>query len=278
MAQQNNVSLSNVNGTGANGRIMKSDVLNAPAGGSTPSAPIAPAVVDDPYQPEHEKLPVSTMRGVIAKRLTESKQSVPHFYLTADVEIDELMKVRKELNDKANGDYKISVNDMVLKAVGVALNEVPDANVAWAGDVVKQFKSSDISVAVAIEGGLITPVVRNAETKGLVDISNEMKELAGLAKSGSLKPEQYQGGTISVSNLGMYGVDNFNAIVNPPQAVIVAIGAGKDKPVVKNGSVDIATVMTLTISVDHRAVDGAVGGLLLKAIKEALEDPKKLVG
>lgn len=286
IAKQNNLSLSNISGTGAKGRVIKSDVENAIANGTASqasSASQAPVVakpvdvIDDPFQPEHEKVKVSTMRGVIAKRLSESKQSVPHFYVSSDVVIDELLSVRKKLNDKADGKYKISVNDMVLKAVAVALTQVPEANVSWAGDIVKQFNSVDVAVAVAIDGGLITPVVRNTQSKSLIEISNEMKELADKAKKGSLMPEQYQGGTVSVSNLGMYGVKQFNAIINPPQACIIAVGAGSEKAISKDGKVVSATVMNLTMSVDHRAVDGAVAGDFLKALKNALEQPDSLI-
>ena len=188
-----------------------------------------------------------------------------------------MLSVRKNLNNKSNGKYKISVNDMVLKAVAVALKQIPEANVSWSGDIVKQFNSVDIAVAVAIDGGLITPVVRKTQRKSLIDISNEMKELADKAKQGSLMPEQYQGGTVSVSNLGMYGVKQFSAIINPPQACIIAVGAGSEKVISKNGKIVSATVMNLTISVDHRAVDGAVAGDFLKALKNALEQPDLLI-
>jgi len=283
IAKQNNFSLTNIKGTGGKGRVIKSDVENAIANGTASSTNPAPVVakpidvIDDPFQPEHEKIKVSTMRGVIAKRLSESKQSVPHFYVSSDVVIDELLSLRKNLNNESNDEYKISVNDMVLKAVSVALTQVPEANVSWGGDIVKQFNSVDVAVAVAIEGGLITPVVRNTQSKSLIDISNEMKELAGKAKKGALIPEQYQGGTVSVSNLGMYGVKQFSAIINPPQACIVAVGAGSEKVISKNGEIVSATVMNLTISVDHRAVDGAVAGDFLKALKNALEQPDLLI-
>ena len=276
IAEQKGLNLSNITGSGPKGRIIKMDVENAKVGGMPSMSATAPAR-PTPFEPAYTEIPVSTMRSVIAKRLCQSKQEVPHFYVSADVEIDKLLSARKYLNDIADGAYKVSVNDMVLKAVAVALRKVPEANVSWAETMVKAYSAVDVSVAVAIEGGLITPIIRNADYKSLVEISTEMKELAGKAKSGSLTPEQFQGGTVSVSNLGMFGVKQFNAIVNPPQACIVAVGAGMQKPIVKDGQLAVGTVMNLTISADHRAVDGAVAAQFLSAIKEALEEPVALM-
>ena len=233
-----------------------------------------PTVVEaSGFEPPYELEPASTMRKTIARRLTESKQTVPHFYLSVECEIDALLEMRKSLNDKANDAYKISVNDMVLKAVALGLRKVPAANASWTGDAIKFYQRSDISVAVAIEGGLITPVVRGADNKGLETISNEMKDLAGRAREGKLMPEDYEGGTFSISNLGMFGISEFAAVINPPQGCIPAIGAGTERPVVKDGALAVATVMTCTLSVDHRAVDGAVGAEFLAAFKGLIEDP-----
>ena len=276
IAEQKGLNLSNITGSGPKGRIVKTDVENAKVGGMPSMSAIAPTR-PTPFEPAYTEVPVSTMRSVIAKRLSQSKQEVPHFYVSADVEIDKLLSARKYLNGIADGAYKVSVNDMVLKAVAVALRKVPEANVSWAETMVKAYSAVDVSVAVAIEGGLITPIVRNADYKSLVEISTEMKELAGKAKSGSLTPEEFQGGTVSVSNLGMFGVKQFNAIVNPPQACIVAVGAGMQKPIVKDGQLAVGTIMNLTISADHRAVDGAVAAQFLSAIKEALEEPVALM-
>ena len=216
------------------------------------------------------------MRKVIAQRLTESKQTVPHFYLTVDCEIDNLLGLRKELNSRSD-EYKLSVNDLVIKACGVALRKVPTANASWTGDGVKLYRSADISVAVAIEGGLITPVIRNAGGKGLEAISSEMKDLAGKARDGKLQPHEFQGGTFSISNLGMFGIKQFDAVINPPQGAIMAVGAGEQRPVVRNGSLAVATVMSVTLSVDHRAVDGAVGAEFLAAFKKLIEDPMTML-
>jgi pyruvate dehydrogenase E2 component (dihydrolipoamide acetyltransferase) len=283
MAEQAGIDLASLAGSGPNGRIVKRDIEAAMSGGvpavaaqpQVPAAPVPAAAPSgaQPFEPEYELVALSSMRKVIAQRLTESKQTVPHFYLTVDCEIDELLAFRKQLNDRADGAYRLSVNDIIIKAVGVALKKVPAANASWAAEGLKLYKSADVSVAVAIEGGLITPVIRGADAKGLEDISNEMRELAGKAKEGKLQPEEYQGGTFSISNLGMYGVKQFDAVINPPQACILAVGAGEQRPVVKDGALSIATVMTCTLSVDHRAVDGAVGAEYLKCLKGLLQDP-----
>jgi len=276
IAGQNNLNLSAVSGSGPRGRIVKSDVEMAIAGGSAAATRVLTLPTDVPglsgYEPAFEAIPVNNMRKVIAKRLTESKQTVPHFYLTVDCEIDALLKARQQLNAMGD-DYKLTVNDFIIRAVAQALKAVPEANAAWMGDEMYQFESADVSVAVAIEGGLITPVIRQAETKGLREISLEMRDLATRARDGKLKPEEFQGGTFSISNLGMYGIREFSAIINPPQGCILAIGAGEERAVVKNGQLTVATVMTCTLSVDHRVVDGAVGANFLKAFKQFITDP-----
>ena len=290
MASQAGLDLTGITGSGPNGRIVKADIEAAIESGETAAkapaaAPSAPAVAPAapaaapttaeclPFEPEFELESLSTMRKTIARRLTESKQQVPHFYLTVDCEIDGLLELRKTLNDKADGAYKLSVNDLVIKAAAIALRRVPKANASWTDEGVKLYKSADISVAVAIEGGLITPVVRQADNKGLETISSEMKELSERAREGKLGPEEYQGGTFSVSNLGMYGIKDFCAVINPPQACILAVGVGEQRPVVKDGALAVATVMSCTLSVDHRAVDGAIGAEYLGAFKRLIEDP-----
>jgi pyruvate dehydrogenase E2 component (dihydrolipoamide acetyltransferase) len=285
MAQQAGLELTGIAGSGPNGRIVKRDIEAALAGGA-PAPAIAPATAPtaavpvaapaDGFEPAFDYEPASTMRKIIAARLTESKQTVPHFYLTIDCEIDKLLALRKELNARSD-DYRISVNDLVLKACGVALRRVPTANASWTGEGIKFYRSADIAVAVAIEGGLITPVVRDAGGKGLEAISNEMRDLAGRARDGKLMPEDYQGGTFSVSNLGMFGIKQFEAVINPPQGCILAVGAGEARPVVHNGALAVATVMSVTLSVDHRAVDGAVGAEFLAAFKALVEDPMTML-
>ena len=290
MASQARLDLASVAGTGPNGRIVKADVEAALSGGGAPvsaaAAPSAsPAVAQAtpttaeklPFEPDFELESLSTMRKTIARRLTESKQQIPHFYLLVDCEIDELLAMRQTLNDKADSAYKLSVNDMVIKAAAIALRRVPKANASWTDEGVKLYKSVDISVAVAIEGGLITPVVRQADNKGLEAISSEMKSLSEKARDGKLSPEEYQGGTFSISNLGMYGIKEFSAVINPPQACILAVGAGAQQPVVKDGALAVATVMSCTLSVDHRAVDGAIGAEYLSAFKRLIEDPLSML-
>jgi pyruvate dehydrogenase E2 component (dihydrolipoamide acetyltransferase) len=282
MASQGGLELSGVAGTGPNGRIVKRDVEAAIAALGVPATPQAApqptaaaeplTSTESPYEPAYDLVPASTMRKVIAARLTESKQTVPHFYLTVDCEIDDLLKIRKVLNSQSD-DYKISVNDLIIKACGIALRKVPEANASWTGDALKLYKTADIAVAVAIEGGLITPVVRDAGGKGLETISKEMVKLATKAKDGKLMPEEFQGGTFGISNLGMFGVKQFDAVINPPQGAILAVGAGEQRPVVKDGTLAVATVMSVTLSVDHRAVDGAVGALFLAAYKGLIENP-----
>ena len=279
MAAQSGVDLSGVQGSGPDGRIVKSDIdaaiakgISAPAESAT-DAPAQAAAAPHAAGDTSELVKLSTMRKVIAQRMVESKTQVPHFYLTMDCELDELLNVRKALN-AAQEEVKISVNDFVIRACAMALMEVPAANVAYEGEgVMRQFHTADISVAVAIPGGLITPIVRAAERKGFKQISADMKDLASRARDGKLAPEEYQGGSFSVSNLGMFGVKQFDAVINPPQACILAVGAGEQRPVVKDGQIVPATVMSCTLSVDHRVVDGAIGAELLAAIKRYIETP-----
>ena len=292
IASQEGVELSGVDGSGPRGRIVKRDVeaalsnkpaaksdAPAAAGKSDAPAPAAKAPVASGWNPdltglpEYEEIPNTTMRKVIARRLTESKQQVPHFYLTIDCQIDNLLSVRKQLNEKAADGVKVSVNDMVIRASSIALKRVPAANAIWTDAAILQCKQQDISVAVAIDGGLITPVIRNAGGKGLAEISTEMKALAAKARDGKLQPQEFQGGTFSVSNLGMFGIKDFAAIINPPQGCILAVGAGEQRPVVKDGALAIATVMSCTLSVDHRVVDGAVGAAFMAEFKKLIEDP-----
>jgi pyruvate dehydrogenase E2 component (dihydrolipoamide acetyltransferase) len=227
----------------------------------------------------YEEIPHDGMRKTIARRLSEAKATIPHFYVSADCDLDALLALRAQLNEAAPKDkdgkpaYKLSVNDMVIKAIALALHRVPDANVSWTENTMLKHKHADVGVAVSIPGGLITPVIRDACHKSLSQISNEMKDMAARAKARKLKPEEYQGGTTAVSNLGMFGVKNFAAIVNPPHATILAVGAGEPRMVVKNGAPAIATVMTVTLSTDHRAVDGALGGELLAAFRQLIENP-----
>ncbi|MDQ6983770.1 MAG: pyruvate dehydrogenase complex dihydrolipoamide acetyltransferase [Ghiorsea sp.] len=287
LAKQKGINLAAITGTGPKGRIVKADIENAAKrginlGGS--SASFVPTAIRPlptgsmPYHAdEYEAIENSMMRKAIARRLTESKQQVPHFYLSLDVEMDRLMDLRAQLNESADGAFKLSVNDFIVKAVSKALVDVPAANASWADSHTYQHKHAHISIAVAIEGGLITPIVRFAEQKGIVDISNEIKELAGKARAGELKPEEYTGGTFSISNLGMYGIKQFQAIVNPPEGAILAVGGTEERAVVENGQVDVKKMMTLTLSCDHRVVDGTVGAEYLNALKKHIECPASLL-
>lgn len=273
IAEQSGYDISQIPGTGPRGRVIKRDVESYTPAAATSAAMGAVSMDGDtPF----EDIKLSNMRKTIAKRLTESKQTVPHFYVTVDVELDNLMAARKQLNAMSD-EYKISVNDFIIKACAAALMKVPAANVQYMGDTMRQFKRADISVAVAIEGGLITPVVRGADMKGLRQISDETKDLARRAQEGKLAPEEYAGGTFSISNMGMMGVKNFDAVINPPQAAILAVGAGEQRPVVKNGELTVATVMTVTLSCDHRAIDGAVGAEYIAAVKMFLEQPSAML-
>jgi pyruvate dehydrogenase E2 component (dihydrolipoamide acetyltransferase) len=297
MAQQAGLDLARLTGTGPHGRIVKADIEKAlaegtgkpaaapaeapaPAAAPRPEAAPAPAPAGGgfpaPSEP-HEVVRLDNMRKTIAKRLGEAKREIPHFYLSVDIELDALLKLRAELNARADADYKLSVNDFVIKACAIALKRVPDANAIFGGDEIYKLTDVDVAVAVALEGGLITPVLRRVDGKGLATLSNEMKDLASRARAGKLMPEEYQGGAFCVSNLGMYGVKDFAAIINPPQACILAVGAGEQRPVVKDGALAIATVMTTTLSVDHRVVDGAVGAEVMQHVKAILEDPIALL-
>jgi pyruvate dehydrogenase E2 component (dihydrolipoamide acetyltransferase) len=314
LAREQGVDLAAVSGSGPRGRIVKADVEAAAKNGATgkrsaqpasaaqptaasssPPAQAAPASArpsaDDAIlklfgEGSYEKIPHDGMRKTIAKRLVESKQTVPHFYLSLDCELDALLALRKQLNAAAPmirtdaGDkpaYKLSVNDMVIKAMACALQAVPDANVSWTDQAMLKHRHADVGVAVSIEGGLITPIVRRAEEKTLSAISNEMKDLAKRARSRKLKPEEYQGGTTAVSNLGMFGIRDFAAVINPPHATILAVGAGEERAVVRNGAVTIANLMTVTLSTDHRAVDGALGAELLSAFRRFIENPMSML-
>jgi pyruvate dehydrogenase E2 component (dihydrolipoamide acetyltransferase) len=289
MAKQAGLDLSGVTGHGPGGRIVRADVEAALAGGkAAPAAAPAPAAAAAPkpaapvnITAPHTLVPHSTMRRVIARRLVEAKSTIPHFYVTMDIEIDALLKLRADLNAKSPKDgpgaFKLSVNDLIIKAAGVTLRRVPKVNASWTEDAIAMYDDVDISVAVSIPEGLITPIVRRADQKGLAAISNEMKDLGARAKSGKLKPEEFQGGGFSISNMGMYGVSDFSAIINPPQAAILAVSAGMPRPVVKNGALAIATVMTCTLSVDHRVVDGALGAEWMAEFKRILEDPLSLM-
>jgi pyruvate dehydrogenase E2 component (dihydrolipoamide acetyltransferase) len=289
MAAQAGLDISKIAGSGPNGRIVKADVDAALSRGPAPVAAAAPAPLVAATRPvapvaitaPHTAVPNSSMRKVIARRLAESKATIPHFYVSTDVEIDALLKIRADLNARSPKDgpgaYKLSVNDLVIKATAVTLRRFPNVNAMWTEDAILQLHDVDISVAVSIPDGLITPIVKNADIKGLVAISTEMKDLAARAKTGKLKPEEFQGGGFSISNMGMYGVRDFAAIINPPQAGILAVSAGEQRPVVKNGALAIATMMTLTLSVDHRVIDGALAAEFLQALKRNIEDPLSLM-
>jgi pyruvate dehydrogenase E2 component (dihydrolipoamide acetyltransferase) len=299
VASEMGVDLKAVKGTGPNGRIVRADVeaaksapaAVAPAPAAAAPAPVAAAAAKPAAPPApakaaaitapHSLVPHTTMRRVIARRLTESKQTVPHFYLTMDIELDALLKLRGELNARSAkdgaGSFKLSVNDMIIKAAAIALRRVPKVNASFIEEGVAFYEDVDISVAVAIPDGLITPIIRRADQKGLATISNEMKDLGLRARAGKLKPEEFQGGGFSVSNLGMFGVKDFQAIINPPQAAIRAVGAGEPRPVVKDGQLAVATVMSATLSVDHRVVDGALGAEWLQAFKAIIQEPLNLM-
>ena len=303
IAKELGVDLSTVKGSGPHGRIIKADVEAAPKGVAQPaaseaaapappssaaSAPLSTGMSDDQIlklfeEGSYELQKHDNMRKTIARRLTEAKQTVPHFYLTIDTRIDALLKLRAELNASAPKDadgkpaYKLSVNDMVIKAHALALRDVPDANSSWSEGGMLMHKNVDVGVAVSIEGGLITPIIRRAEEKTLSKISTEMKDLAGRARTRKLQPQEYQGGTTAVSNLGMFGVKDFCAVINPPHATILAVGAGIQQPVVADGAVQVATVMSVTLSTDHRAVDGALGAQLLQSFKGYIENPMSML-
>ena len=300
IAKEAGVDIAAVTGTGPHGRVVKKDVEAAIAGGTKAAAPAAapasaPGAAPAPVKPmsddavlklfeegSYELVPHDGMRKTIAKRLLEAKTTVPHFYLTLDCELDALLALRAQINAGSpmlkaeKGEvpaYKLSVNDMIIKAMALALRDVPEANVSWTDANMVKHKHSDVGVAVSIPGGLITPIIRKAEQKTLSVISNEMKDLAKRARDRKLKPEEYQGGTTAVSNLGMFGVKDFAAIINPPHATILAVGAGEERAVVRKGEIKIATMMSVTLSTDHRAVDGALGAELAQAFKRHIENP-----
>ncbi|MXP25192.1 pyruvate dehydrogenase complex dihydrolipoamide acetyltransferase [Altererythrobacter indicus] len=289
IADDKGVDLTSLKGSGPRGRIVKADVENAksaPAASdskaaATPApsaAPAAAAIEAQDFGIPHEKEKLSGMRKTIARRLTESKQQVPHIYLTVDIRLDEMLKLRSQLNAALEPQgVKLSVNDLLIKALAKALVAVPSCNVQFAGDQLLKFSRADISVAVSIDGGLITPIVKDAGAKAISAISTEMKDLAGRARDGKLKPEEYQGGTASLSNMGMYGIKQFEAVINPPQAMIMAIGAGEKRPYIVDDALQIATVMSATGSFDHRAIDGADGAQLMKVFKELVEAPLGLI-
>ena len=281
LAEHRGVDLSSLKGSGPGGRIVKADLEGAasapeatapatPSAAASPAAPAQPTNSDIPH--EAEKL--SNMRKTIARRLSESKQTVPHIYLTVDINLDPLLKLRSQLNASLEARrVKLSVNDLLIKALAVSLIQVPECNVQYTGDQLLKFSRADISVAVSIPSGLITPIIVDASNKGVAGISTEMKDLAGRAREGKLNPQEYTGGTASLSNMGMYGIKQFEAIINPPQGMIMAIGAGEKRPYVVNDSLQIATVMSATGSFDHRAIDGADGAKLMQAFKQLVENP-----
>jgi len=275
LAQAQGIDLASLSGSGPNGRIVRADLEGTkPAAAPQPAVAAKPAPIVGMPEIPHEAVKLSNMRKVIARRLTESKQQVPHIYLTVDIRLDALLKLRSELNAALESrGVKLSVNDMLIKALAAALIEVPACNVQFAGDTLLKFSRADISVAVSIPGGLITPIIADAASKSMSAIAGEMKDLAGRAREGKLQPHEYQGGTASLSNMGMYGIKQFEAVINPPQAMIMAIGAGEKRPYVIDDSLQIATVMSATGSFDHRAIDGADGAQLMQAFKRLVEKP-----
>jgi len=275
LAHEAGIDLASVAGSGPRGRIVKLDIEKARAGGRI-ARPTATAAEVGAYS----EIPLDNIRKIVAKRLTEAKQTVPHFYLTIDVAIDNLLALRTQINDALaaqDADAKISVNDLVIRAVALGMRRVPAVNASFTETAIRQYKDVDVSVAVATPGGLITPIVRRADTKSLLQISTEMKGLAARARDGKLRPEEFKGGGFSISNLGMYGVRQFQAIINPPQSCILAVGAGEQRAVVIGGTLSVATLMTCTLSVDHRVVDGTLGADFLQALKSLLEAPISLL-
>ncbi|MBV9786063.1 MAG: pyruvate dehydrogenase complex dihydrolipoamide acetyltransferase [Acidisphaera sp.] len=293
MAKQAGIDLGAIKGSGPNGRIVKADIEAARKGAPAPAGPApepaaeapapaaAPAPRPSPITAPHRLEPHTSVRRVIARRLTEAKQQIPHFYVSMEIGLDALLKLRTQLNARSAADgpaaFKLSVNDLLIKAAAIALRRVPKVNASYTEEGIAYFDDVDISVAVSIPDGLITPIIRRADQKGLAAISNEAKDLIARARAGKLKPEEFQGGGFSISNMGMYGVRDFAAIINPPQAAILAVGAGEQRPVVRDGALAIATMMTCTLSVDHRVVDGALGAEWLGAFKAILDDPLSLM-
>ena len=289
LAEQNGLDVALIGGSGPHGRVIRRDIEAALASGNSKAAPVVAAAIapttpaltaDDPvmaYMPEYEAMPNSSMRKIIATRLTGAARDIPHFNVNVDVEIDELLRIRKQLNSRDGADYKISVNDFIIKAVALTLKLQPDCNVTYTDEAILKFKRQDVAMAVAIDGGLITPIIHDAGNKGLRAISETAKELAQKARLGKLMPEEFQGGTFTVSNLGMFGVKSFNSIINPPQGGILSVGAGEQRAVVKDGALTIATMMTLTLAVDHRCIDGATAATFTKELKGILEAPSLLM-
>jgi pyruvate dehydrogenase E2 component (dihydrolipoamide acetyltransferase) len=287
MAKQAGIDLSGLKGSGPNGRIVKADIeaahKGAPAARPQPAAPAAAPAARPaaPITAPHQLVPNNSIRKVVARRMAEAKATIPHFYASIDVELDALLKLRSDLNAKSAkegpGAFRLSVNDLIIKAAAITLRRVPKVNASWTDDATVLYDDVDISVAVSIPDGLITPILRRADQKGLAAISNEMKGLIERARAGKLKPEEFQGGGFSISNMGMYGVSEFAAIINPPQAAILAVAAAQKRPVVKDDQLAIATMMTCTLSVDHRVVDGALGAEWLAAFKVVVEDPLSLM-
>ena len=292
LAKEAGIDVARINGTGPHGRVIARDVeeaksgkgLKAPAAAPAAAPAIAPAISDKQilalFEPgSYEIVPHDGMRRTIAQRLTAAAQTIPHFYLTMDCEVGKLLAAREEINAAAPKDkekkplYKLSVNDFVIKAMAIALQRIPDCNVSWTESGMLKHKHSDIGVAVAMPGGLITPIIRKAETKSLSAISSEMKDFAARARARKLKPDEYQGGTTAVSNLGMYGINHFTAVINPPQSTILAVGTSEERAVVRNGKVEAAPIMSVTLSCDHRAIDGALGAELIGAFKMLIENP-----
>ncbi|NOX73517.1 MAG: pyruvate dehydrogenase complex dihydrolipoamide acetyltransferase [Alphaproteobacteria bacterium] len=288
IAADKGLDLAQIQGSGPKGRIVKADVENAtaqpkqtaPAPTKTaPSSPDADQIKALYQDREFEEITLNGMRKIIAARLSEAKQTIPHFYLRREIELDNLLKLRSEMNKglEARG-IKLSLNDYIIKACAMALQDVPDCNAVWAGDRILKLKPSDVAVAVAVEGGLFTPVLRDSDTKTLSALSGEMKDLAARAKTRKLAPHEYQGGSFAISNLGMFGIQNFDAVINPPHGSILAVGAGEKKPVIgPDGDITVATIMSVTLSVDHRVIDGALGAQFLAAIKTYLEDPLSML-
>jgi pyruvate dehydrogenase E2 component (dihydrolipoamide acetyltransferase) len=296
LAKEAGIELARITGSGPHGRVVARDVegaksgkgLKAPAAAPAGAPGVAPSMSDQQIRAlfeegSYEVIPHDGMRRTIAQRLTASVQTVPHFYLTMDCDIGKLLDAREEINASAPKDkekkplYKLSVNDFVIKAMAIALQRIPDCNVSWTDSGMLKHKHSDIGVAVAMPGGLITPIIRKAETKSLSTISGEMKDFAARARARKLKPEEYQGGTTAVSNLGMYGIKDFTAVINPPQSSILAVGAGEERAIVKNGKIEAATIMSVTLSCDHRAIDGALGAELITAFKKLIENPVMMI-
>ena len=289
LAREKGIDLGSVTGSGPHGRIVKTDILDLKVSDvDTNQENLAKSVLRNNVQQasgssitnlyadrEYTEIPLNSMRKTVAARLTEAKQNIPHFYLRKEINIDELLKVRSRMNEHlAEKNNKLSINDFIIKSCALALQSVPTANAIWAEDKILQLKPSDIAVAVSVEDGLFTPVIRDADTKSLSNISKEMKELAEKARAKKLMPNEYQGGSFSISNLGMFGIDNFDAVINPPHGAILAVGRGIKKPLINNDdSISVANLMSLTLSVDHRVIDGALGAELLQSITKYLEDP-----